>query len=129
MRSFSIVRRNSFSKVSETIWPLRVSAAYGARLGATTLQLGPDALLALGLGGATGMTSLDAGSRLVLALGGAAALHLPLGGWDLVAEVAGYRHAAGHRFRADGAGGGRAVLEAPVWQGLAGLGLYRAFSP
>ena len=60
--------------------------------------------------------------------GRAAALQLSLGRWQLVADLAAHRHLAGRTFHVDAANGGRLpVLGTPIWQGLAALGLVRAF--
>jgi hypothetical protein len=114
--------------VSETVWPLRISAALARRSGPVRVWLGPDALIALGFGRSAGLPSLDSGTRLTVALGAAAALQLSLGRWQLVVDLAGHHHLAGKTFHVDAANGGRLpVLGSPAWQGLAALGLARAF--
>jgi hypothetical protein len=114
--------------VSETVWPLRISAAMAGRRGPFTLWLGPDALFALGFGRSAGLPSLDSGTRITLALGGGAALQMSVGRWRLLADLGGYRHLTGKTFHVDAASGGRVlVLDSPRWQGLAALGLARAF--
>ena len=55
---------------SETVWPLRISAALGGRRGPLSAWLGPGGLVTLGFGRSVGLPSLDAGTRLTLALGG-----------------------------------------------------------
>jgi hypothetical protein len=121
-------RLGGAATASETVWPLRISAAFGGRRGPLSAWLGPDALLALGFGRGSGLPLLDSGTRLTLALGGAAAVQVPVGSWQLVADLAGYRHTAGRTFHVDAAGGGRQlVLASPIWQALAGIGVARRF--
>jgi hypothetical protein len=123
-----VERLGGSATVSETVWPLRLSAALAARAGPLTVWLGPDLLFALGFGRSAGLPSLDSGTRLTVAAGAAAALQVPMGNWQLVADLAVYRHVAGRAFHVDAADGGRLlVLESPVWQGLAAIGVARAF--
>jgi hypothetical protein len=115
---------------SETIWPLRISPALAVRIGAFTLHIGPDALLALGFGSSDGITAPSSRTRLALSLGAAAALQRPLGRWRLVADVAAYHHLTGRGFHIDTPDGGRRlVLDSPAWQALVAIGVSRAFSP
>jgi hypothetical protein len=123
-----VERLGGGAAVSESIWPLRISAALAGRSGPFTASLGPDALFTLGFGRSSGLPSLDSGTRLTVAFGAAAALHLPVGRWHLVLDLAAHRHVAGKTFHIDGADGGRVlVLNSPAWQGLAALGLSRTF--
>jgi hypothetical protein len=123
-----VERLGGAATVSETVWPLRISAALASRTGPFTVWLGPDALFALGFGRSAGLPSLDSGTRLTAALGAAAALQLSLGRWQLVADLAAHRQLASKNFHVDAANGGRLpVLGSPIWQGLAALGLVRAF--
>ena len=123
-----VERLGGAATASETVWPLRVSAALAGQSGPFTAWLGPDALFLLGFGRSAGLPSLDSGTRLTLALGGAAALQVPVGRWQLVVDLAAYHHVAGKTFHVDAADGRRLlVLNPPVWQGLAALGLARAF--
>ncbi len=123
-----IERLGGPATASETLWPLRLSAALGGRSGALSAWLGPDALFTLGFGRGAGLPSLDSGTRLTVGLGAAAALQVPVGSWQLLADLALYRHVAGRTFHVDGADGGRLqVLRSPAWQGLAGIGVARSF--
>jgi hypothetical protein len=123
-----IERLGGAATASETIWPLRLSAALGGRAGPGSLWIGPDALFTMGFGRGAGLPSLDSGTRITLALGGAATLQVPVGSWRIVLDLAAHRHAAGRTFHVDATDGGRVpVLESPRWQGMTGIGVARTF--